>query len=884
MLHAFGLGADIVKKRLAGTSVHARNPAIRWGRCTLNIIWLLGIFGLFLIGAASHPRTPLIINQAFSSGVERVTLHHLTPGPALEWIILVLVLISVRWVVLEYLAVWGSRIEVRPIDNASGQQLDTHRLDVAFREYMTLPKLYQLTTIPGDPEPEHLVEVLKVPSTSGWRGLLAATISYAFPRRSFIVSAALRFQDHEPMYGVAIQVRRLPGLAIELETQWSTNFERALQRGAYAAVAHILPQTRACANAPWSSWRGRVMPVTLFRDYQRAKKMVAERRYDEALSLYHRALIVDANNIDIRYDIGQLYERLGLHSDALLTYLDLIDQLFPVELQKRWPHVRRHIKGKRDSFVIWYRCVIVLALGAPLARELLRPDWSELREWIAIDQQEANERPRKRTISSTLLQTPFTRSDWYIKRHHAAHVEMRPLRTVQLLEMRRLLAENLKERYSSIIDSSHFEILMDRLLTCDDSEERIIELQRCLLKCAELEARRLERSLKWSIARYLGLRASASLTLTTVRQAQLTIRYRLALMEKKPPAHEVDSWTHERIQAELEKIGYKPKYSTNWLEHYNAACIYALVMAEDKHEIPSHLPYAYEAVSALELALRYGEDVDFLRTKRYWLQAGDPDLAGLRRYKCFRAFEARVYGRPLPATVSIAKYELYLHLRALIQDSAGHVEREWRRRAEITAGKLTHGRFEEWWRQEQNAWELAIRLGRFYRQWQTRREAVESRRNWIEYLGREVRSVSYPNINDPVYVTNIGDFTITQHVMDQTEIIFEYLGYGCGLLTNGRNVHASNIMDKTRDWSKYAARCAQAVPEGNLLRKEVIQACEARAAVWSALRQWAENPDSEHRARFAAAVRELRKPPRLRRSGRNVRLVPDGLPPPRTGV
>lgn len=53
------------------------------------------------------------------------------------------------------------------------------------------------------------------------------------------------------------------------------------------------------------------------RHYQRAKRMVGERRYDEALSLYHSALQYDADNVHLRYDVGQLFERLQQY--ALLT-------------------------------------------------------------------------------------------------------------------------------------------------------------------------------------------------------------------------------------------------------------------------------------------------------------------------------------------------------------------------------------------------------------------------------------------------------------------------------------------------------------------------------------------------------------------------------------
>jgi hypothetical protein len=832
-----------MRQRLRGLSAHTRNPSVRWGRFMLNTLWLLTVLTLFLIGALRHSSTPLMVNQAFSLGVQRATFHHLTPGPAVEWVVLALVLASIRWLALELRAVLGTNIEVRPVDNASGCTVDTHSLDVAFREYVTLPKLYQLATIPGDPEPEHLVEVLRVPSAAGWRGLLAAAFAYAFPRRAFIVSASLRMRGHEPMYGVAVQVRRLPGLATELETQWSTSFERALQRGAYAAVAHILPQTRACNNVPWSAWSRRVIPVSLFRDYQRAKKMVAERRYDEALNLYHQALIKDANNVDMRYDVGQLYERLGLYPDALYNYLNLVDQLFPHRSQARRARMVRWPKmGKRDSFVIWYRYVVVLALGAPLVRELLYPDWEELREWLA-------------DAGLGHLRRPG---------------EERPLRTIELLDIRRLLANRLHEIYPTQTRSLEPDTTLRHLLLnpCSDGtlEHRSGVLERCLLKCAEIEARRLAHSMRWSIRRCISLRRPTSLTLTAARQLEVTIQSRLALLDRKSDksGESGSTYSTDGIRSALSKAGYKAEKSTNWLEHYNAACIYAQIMRNDTDEKEWHLPFAHAAVSALELALRYGEDIDFVRTTKYWLQAGDPDLAGLRSYTCFRAFEARVYGVPLPATVNIAKYELYLHLRAVLEDGAGHLEREWRRRATRDAGTLTHVVFEEWWRQEEHAWELAIRLGRFYRQWQTRREAVESRRNWIESFGREARSISYPNVDQPIYVPDVGDFESIQRILKETDAIFHYLGNKCGRLAPQDNkTDRSSILTKTRNWFDYAMRCAQLVPEKNLLRSEVIEACEMRAAAWSALRHWARNPNNEQKDRFVDAVEKLKQPPRL---------------------
>jgi hypothetical protein len=836
-----------MRQRLAGVSAHTRNPSVRRVRFALNSAWLLAMFSLFLCGLLERPSTPETINQAFSRGVQYVTSDHLTPGPFVGWIVLALMLASIHWIVLEFRAVMGGNIEVRPIDNASGGKIDTHALDVAFREYLALPRLYQLTTMPGDPEPEHLIEVLKVPSAAGWRGLLAAAYAYAFPRRAFIVSAALRKQPHEPMYGVAVQVRRLPGLATELETQWSTSFERALQRGAYAAVAHILPQTRACRNIPWSAWRGRVLPASLFRDYQRAKKMVAERRYDEALDLYHHALVKDANNQDLRYDVGQLYERLGLYPDALYTYLNLVDEIFPSKPRSR---IRRSGRSKQGKYVIWYRYVVVMASGAPLAKELLQPDWKELQLWL-----ESEAGP-----------------------DDAEQTEERPLRTIELPEIRRLLAERFCEIYPAHTSKEELGEPLSDLLQEPHSPGDLQVLERCLLRCAESEARILAQALKWFKRRHPFFRGPTSLTLTAIREVLVAIQCRLALIDAHPGENDRPPWigTPDGIAAELRKAGYKREKSANWLEHYNAACAYALMVRDDENQDKDKLPYAYAAVSALELALKYGEDIDFVRTKRYWLQAGDPDLAGLRRYACFRAFETRVYGRPLPATENIGKYELYLYLRTVLEDAARHLEREWRRRANSQARKFTYESFEEWWRLERHAWELAIRLGRFYRQWQTRREAVESRRNWIESFSGEVRSVSYPNVNLPSYGLDIGDFKLTKEALKNTEAIFAYLGKNCGrLMPREGDSDTTSIMARTREWSDYAASCSESVSEKSVLSHEVRQACEMRAAVWAALRHWALAPSREHQDAFKNAVAALQAPPAVsRRAAETSAVVP----------
>jgi hypothetical protein len=112
--------------------------------------------------------------------------------------------------------------------------------------------------------------------------------------------------------------------------------------------------------------------------------------------------------------------------------------------------------------------------------------------------------------------------------------------------------------------------------------------------------------------------------------------------------------------------------------------------------------YAERAVDCLEKAMYCGEEMSFVTSKRYWLLAGDPDLARLRRYDTFRAFEARIYVHPLPATEKIGRYELYAYLRGWVRAAADAVAEEWRKRS--AAVDVTAAELERWWDLELRAW------------------------------------------------------------------------------------------------------------------------------------------------------------------------------------
>jgi hypothetical protein len=826
------------------------------GKLAVSLIWLSANVAAFIVGAFFTPaKNAVFLNQAYLNGIEIFTGHRLKVEPVAEVLLLAAVAACLRWLWLVYRVVFASGpIEVRQLDDASGlPEIDAHRLDVTFREYLTLPRLYQVTTIPGDREPEDFIAMFEVPVTSGWRGVFAAAYTYAFPRRAFIVSAALRYKERAPKYGVSVQVRTLLGPVEELETQWSSSFEKALERAAYAVGAYILPQTRRARNAPWAGWIGRDVPVSLFRNYQRAKRMVAERRYDEALALYRQALVQDAGNIAFRYDVGMLFERLTLYPDALRIYVRLVNEIFPP--RRRGDHQMRRTsiprwraERSRDPYIIRYRYVVALGLGSRLAEELAWPRWDSVTSWL----------PEKYLNGAD---------------------ESRPWRALELRQLQVSLSHELSRLFPDR-DNGTLELL-DRVTsvatapTEDHRADALRNVERYLLGCAIKEADLLIRDFRrWRMRRRITFRRNSrsALTLTAMKLARAIFVYRAGVLGDakqdgtNPSASqaELSDPSEEEIQQILAKCHFDSRKSISWLEHYNAACFYALMLAGDREEDPGHKHYAYAAVQRLERALELGDEIAFVRTKRYWLQAGDPDLTGLRRYSVFREFEESTYGIPFEAGMDLGRFELYVHLRELLKRGAGQLEGVWRQRCGSIATGLDSDadtdRFEDWWMREEHAWEIAIRLGRFYRQWQTRQAALEALRSWIASFGREAPPVPYPNLSRIDYIPNFNELAEVDAVLKHTEEMLDFLGSHCGSLHGREDKDPKSVIDKARAWRHYAELRSRHFSDGEPPDAAAIAACAAMASVWAAVRQWAITPDDTHREAFMAAVNAIPLP------------------------
>jgi hypothetical protein len=349
----------------------------------------------------------------------------------------------------------------------------------------------------------------------------------------------------------------------------------------------------------------------------------------------------------------------------------------------------------------------------------------------------------------------------------------------------------------------------------------------------------------------------------------ITIEYRRRRLKKASKASAdntgADSFLWpvpiEEIAKHLRSVRYDPEKSKNWLEHYNVACLYALALIDDEREVSGHEKYAVLAVAALERALKCGEDVDFVRAKRYWLQAGDPDFAGLRKYDAFRAFAGRVYGRPLPTAPDISKYELYLYLRSVIENGASHVEDEWRSRVTKRGARLSFSELEAWWLREEEAWKLAIRLGRFYRQWQTRRSVVVTQRTWMESFGNEIKPVTYPDINAAEYMVDILGYERITETLSETEKVFNFLANNCGRLREDRD-KGRNPLSNARAWIGQARAYSRSDDPNLAFEGLIVEACISRAGLWAALRHWVNDPGKDSLEAFRKSIAGLVDPPK----------------------
>jgi len=400
-------------------------------------------------------------------------------------------------------------IDVAQLINATGKEdLNLVELATEFRTTLGRVDLNSPAAVPGATRPVEFLELLRsVTTEKSIVATIAGLLGVTWVTHSYSVTAVLRLGD-DPVqpYGITTTVTIIPRGGTPPYTVWASSWREAVEKAALAVGASILPLTRLCRRPPWSDWQGLELPPALFATYMQAKSLASQRRYDEALGQFHKALELDPLNLHLRLEIGALQEQLQLFLDALETYDDVIalgsryderlthawfDRLLylsdlaraghkvavaraeeratrPLGDGWRGPRAKRGIRPPprpwrnsdlhRALLLARYRYAVILGFSEVL-----------IAQWVYGGEDEPNERERER---ERLRQRLLPRLAHYPFRDHTRRV----VPAIASIGPRDALTRIMPERQTSLAEGDHLE----------DIERRLRSLVRQAKKLADL--------------------------------------------------------------------------------------------------------------------------------------------------------------------------------------------------------------------------------------------------------------------------------------------------------------------------------------------------------------------------------------------------------------
>ena len=716
---------------------------------------------------------------------------------------------------------------------------DAKRLTAAFRNRLGRPTsaiqsiggdqiaFSHLRSAPG-PAPAQQGKFLDVLSTGGVNGgnlfaSLLALLRAALPDHAYEVKGTLVSRTNPLGFGcgVTVHVVRLPGEADPERTFWDATWDGAVRQAADHARASILPRTRLSGSL-WSGYRGVALPRMLFHSYERGAELERERRYDEALDLYYKALELDPMNLGLHLQIGFLQEKLALFIDALATYQGILEVARPGERPAVSSDLQLTSRARRDGLRQSYRFparrdrerVLVVAR---YRRALLLGGRELPRQWAL-----------RRSGSRT------TRRD---AQRHQLRERLRPaLMDLFLKHARRPGRDDLKAVLAQPEYKSEPEL-----------RRRFEEL---LVRTAIQELSKLRNEIP-----RVGRLRDGELTRQAVDLAALWMQQRLAGILSEPVLEADELWRRIR------KIEGPGRGFRRWQEHYNAACVYALPLLErDRAEVNE---LSTLAVERLEKAIACA-DRAYIASRRDGLLSDDPNLDGLRPEPAFKRFEATYF----PAAARTPRRPRDLHMWEvsrytidLLAGTAGRWEEAWRRRKDDLESDLDVTVPAEWLRIEISAWARVRKVAINHRHWQSRMALVKDMRRWS--LSQALRPLEVPfprftredaswidedreQVRDPSRMVKVNDGRLES----LAGTIERYEGQS----------GSSRLID---DLERRQSELVQPdVGARGLSRADAPHLCESHATLWKALQRYLRGGDQE---RLAQAIEETE---RLRRPGR----------------
>ena len=786
-----------------------------WSAGLVAAVLVVGATG-YLVGR-SKPAKP--------TGVVE-TLAAVAGRPAVALAIACAALLHAAWcvrhLILQWLAWLPGRIEVAtftaatPITDANVEQLT-----LVFRQRLMALHLQSPAPVPGAEAEGDFLDVLGRNGLDARNPLatLIGLLRAAKPTHTYEVRGVLMERAEIPRYGVAVRVLRLPSDGTPPVAVWGETWEIALRKAADEATAMILPQTRLC-RAPWGAWRGHVMPPGLLHAFEEGARLERERRYDEALATYWRAVELDPLNMVLRLRVGQLQERLGLYIDALATYWGMSVTSQPPRPAN--PLRRRRARLERDRALLSarYRRNVLLG-GRVLAKQWCTPDAE-----CGANRRDAQRRHLRRCLRP-LLQEKLENFGTAPRVGHAL-ADAERIEPARFLELRKLFA------------------------------------QHALQDCARMrdELRRRDR---------------ATLTAETVQLTELCISLRLdwvshALAEREHQPSPVP-WppAPNDIKARIGDIQRRRAF--HWHEHYNAACAYALPLLDRSLRHNADIDTLVEpAVDHLKMATARA-DSDYIASRRDWVLSEDPDLKGLRGRHKFEEFQLLYLpsDRPVPCRPRNAQQlESSRYVRDLLAATAERWLQAWRAHGKQVAVAPDTAVLREWFDDERRAWDGVREVALSFRHPRTRFELIDALRAGAARHGFARPAVRFPRYDDEPLLDRMT-----------CEVAYEAEIHGANDRLRMLAALADTVVDDLADWQ---ATLRSLDADGRAVARDALtRRCVHHAALWQLLGRWLEARDKDASdqgyAEFGARVTRLpldaaarNGAPRTRRRGR--RLIP----------
>jgi hypothetical protein len=692
------------------------------------VLWLLGLLaGASALIALAHLHANPPEAQAHFPDPALATLAQTGVALFAAFGVIVFMTWCVRRIRLEFLSWWPGRIVVHTFeaDDEKVPAPERERLTAGFRDRLGMSHLQSPAPTPAPAEQGAFLDVLagaqfdpQNPLTSVVSLLRAASPSHAYE-----VRGALATGDGPRDKGVTVHVVRHPGKGAGGHTVWDTTWDGAMRQAADHAAASILPRTRVC-RSPWAGWRRYYIPTSLFEAYERAAELEHDRRYDEALHLYLKAVGEDPKNLALRLQLGFLQEKLALYLDALDTYQSILqiaraetaeDERAegPGEVRKPARLAARR-ERKRAERVTRYRRAVLLG-GGELARQ-----WGKWGPRTKTRRDKERDRLRER------LEPGLEKLFEAALCSRAARVKAFPIynEANRIPPSQAACASALEKPKAA-------------------GEQRTTgELAQLLLLASLHELDRLQ----WDLPRYPVRRTS--LTSATVQVSSLVVEARLRWVLNGSRCQADVRWQEYIRSAErkLEKIERGREFD-RWQEHYNAACIYALPLLATDNPPPDEAAERLTvlAVRRLESAVEKADNA-YLASRRDWLVSEDPDLRGLRNRARFKRFEAAYLPSPARAPrrpISVHKWEVSRYTLALLQATAQRWEDEWERRRTQLNGKSDVRTMLHWLRAEVRAWRLMREVAINHRDWETRHKLLDQMHQWTAEHNLEPMRVAF---------------------------------------------------------------------------------------------------------------------------------------------